>query len=165
MLSIMGNILSKIERYLAVLATLFLIALMLLGTANVTGRFVFDSPITGATEFMRVLMAGSFLLALAITQAKGQHTAMTDIVKRYPPKVRYTIEFIVLLVSLVLFGIMTWRSAMLVGVMWERGDLIQTVRIPEAPFRLLLPVGAFVLCLEFIRQMIHVVAKIKSNGE
>jgi len=155
------SVLKKIEKALSFIAMLLLLGFMLVGTANVIARFVFSSPIIGATEISQLMMAGSFLLALAITQANKQHTAMTDIVKRYPEKVRHAVEFAVLFVALVLFGIMTWRSSLGVYNIWQYGEVVEVIRIPAAPFRLLLPVGTFVLCLEFISQMLHLAVNMK----
>jgi TRAP-type C4-dicarboxylate transport system permease small subunit len=148
-----------------VIALLSLFGFMLLGAANVIGRFIFNSPIIGAIEFSQVLMAGSFLLALASTQARKQHTTITDLIARFPVSVRSKLEFAALFIGLILFAVMTWSSARLVNELWVQGEQIPTVRIPAAPFRMLLPLGALVLCLELIRQMIHLVLDMKKRGK
>ena len=164
MLNTADRILNGIEKTLEVIATVALFGFMLLGAANVIGRFVFNEPITGAIEFSQVMMAASFLLVLASCQAKKQHTAVTDLVARFPPKVRNILEFAALFIGLVLFAVMTWSSAKLVGLLWTQGETLPTIRIPAAPFRMLLPLGAFVLCLELIRQMVHLILDIKKRG-
>ena len=164
MLEKMDRALKTIEKALSFIAMIMLLGFMLLGTANVIARFVFNSPIIGATEIAQLMMAGSFLLALASTQAKRQHTAMTDLVSHYPPKIRDLVDFIVLFIALILFGIMTWRSTLAVITMWEYGELVEVIRIPAAPFRLLLPVGAFILCLELLSQMFQLAAKMMKKG-
>ena len=161
MLNKFDEVLNHVEKIVGIIAAIALLGLMIVGVINVTGRFLFDMPFFGATEMSRILMAASFLLVLAGTQARGQHTKMTDVVKHYPVTVRHIIEFIVLFVSLVLFAIMVWRSTQVVMNMWQYGYLVQTLRIPEAPFRIMLPFGAFVLCLELIRQMLHIITKLR----
>jgi TRAP-type transport system small permease protein len=164
MLNKTDGLLNNLEKVLEIIAMLSLLGFMLLGTANVIGRFVFNSPIIGSIEISGIMMAGSFLLALAITQARKQHIAVTDLVTRFPPKWRQVLEFAALFIGLVLFGVMTWLSAKLVNTLWIQGEQIATVRIPAAPFRILLPLGAFVLCLELIRQMAHLVIDMKKRG-
>ncbi len=164
MLNKSDSLLNNLEKVLDIVATVSLLGFMLLGTANVIGRFVFNSPIIGSIEFSGIMMAGSFLLVLASTQARKQHIAVTDLVTRFPPKWRSILEFAALFIGLVLFGVMTWRSAILVNTLWIQGEQIPTVRIPAAPFRILLPLGAFVLCLELIRQMAHLVIDMKKRG-
>jgi TRAP-type C4-dicarboxylate transport system permease small subunit len=164
MFKISESVLNYLEKGLDIIATILLFGFMLLGVANVAGRFLFNSPITGATEFSQVMMAGSFLLALASTQARKQHTTITDLVNRFPISIRTKLEFAALAIGLILFGIMAWRSAILVNTLWVEGETLPTIRIPAAPFRLLLPVGAFVLCLELIRQMIHLLKDMKKRG-
>lgn len=164
MLNQFDRALKALEKSMSFIAMIMLLGFMLLGTANVIARFVFNSPIIGATEIAQLMMAGSFLLALASTQQKKQHTAMTDLVVRYPAKARLVVEFAILFISLILFGIMTWRSTAAVISMWEYGELVEIIRIPAAPFRLLLPVGAFVLCLELINQMLQLLSKKNKKG-
>jgi TRAP-type transport system small permease protein len=164
MLNKTDGMLNNLEKVLEIIAMLSLLGFMLLGTANVIGRFVFNSPIIGSIEFSGIMMAGSFLLALASTQARKQHIAVTDLVNRFPPKWRQILEFAALFIGLVLFGLMTWLSSILVKTLWIQGEQIPTVRIPVAPFRILLPLGAFVLCLELIRQMAHLIIDMKKRG-
>jgi TRAP-type C4-dicarboxylate transport system permease small subunit len=158
------SLLNNLERVLEIIAMVSLLGFMLLGTANVLGRDIFNSPIIGAIEFSQILMAGSFLLALASTQAQKQHIAVTDLLNRFPPNWRSILEFAALFIGLILFGVMTWLSAKLVNTLWIQGEQIPTVRIPVAPFRILLPLGAFVLCLELIRQMAHLIIDMKKRG-
>ena len=117
----LDRVLKKIENGLSFIAMLLLLGFMLLGTVNVCARFLFNWPIIGALEFSQLMMAGSFLLALASCQAKKQHTAVTDLVSRYPAKVKVVVEFAMLFIALILFGIMTWRSAAAVISMWNYG--------------------------------------------
>jgi TRAP-type transport system small permease protein len=161
----LDRVLKKIENGLSFIAMLLLLGFMLLGTVNVCARFLFNWPIIGALEFSQLMMAGSFLLALASCQAKKQHTAVTDLVSRYPAKVKVVVEFTMLFIALILFGIMTWRSAAAVISMWNYGELIEAMRIPAAPFFLVLPIGALVLCLELISQMIQLVANGTKRGK
>ena len=42
--------------------------------------------------------------------------------------------------------------------------LIETIYITSAPFQFLVSFGAFVLCLEFIIQMLHLLPKMRKEG-
>jgi TRAP-type transport system small permease protein len=152
------------EKTLNFVALIMLFVIMILGTVNVIGRYVFNRPIIGSLEVSQIMMAGSFLLALAYTQAQRKHVTISDIVSRYPARLRTVVELVVLLISLALFGFMTWKSAALVGAQWQQNVLIQTLRIPEAPFRVLVPLGAFVLCLEIISQCLHLISQMKRGN-
>lgn len=133
------------------------VALMFLGTADVIGRYVFNSPITGTYEISQVLMAGVVLLGWAYTMKTGGHVRVELVISRFPSRLRAIIDFVMMLLSLALFIMITWRSIFLVLQYMEEHRVLQTLNIPVYPFFGLVPVGAFFLCLEIIIQMIYLV--------
>lgn len=157
------NSLRKTENVLFTIGMVFFAALMILGAFDVLGRYLFNRPILGALEISQVLMAGMVLLAWADTQASKSHVKVNLLFARYPSHVQAIIEFIILLLSLALFSLIIWRSSLIVWSDWQQHRIIETVRIPIAPFKIVVPLGAFVLCLEFIVQMIRSVPKMKKR--
>jgi TRAP-type C4-dicarboxylate transport system permease small subunit len=135
--------------------------LMFLGTGDVLGRYIFNRPITGALEIGQMAMAGMVLLAWANTQANRSHIKVDLLFSRYSPRVRAVVEFIILVLSLVLFSFIIWRSSLIVVSDWQQHRIIETIRIPIAPFKTVVPLGAFVLCLEFINQLINLAPEMK----
>jgi TRAP-type C4-dicarboxylate transport system permease small subunit len=146
---------------LAFIGGVMFLALMFLGTGDVIGRYLFNHPIRGTYEISEVLMAGLILLSLAYTQRKGGHVTVELLVSRYPPRAKAIANFVTLLVSLVLFSVITRQSAILAVNYVQEHRIFQTIPLPTGPFHFFVPVGAFFLCLEFIIQMFQLVPRMR----
>jgi hypothetical protein len=57
-------------------------------------------------------------------------------------------------VSLAIFSLVTWQGIVTAIKLWETGRLVSVLLIPLAPFQLMVSIGAFVICLEFIIEII-----------
>jgi TRAP-type C4-dicarboxylate transport system permease small subunit len=145
------------EYVLTGISGLCFVAMMFLGTADVIGRYVFNSPITGTYEISQVLMAGVVLLGWAYTMKTGGHVRVELLICRLPSRPRAIIDFVMMLLSLAIFIMIMWRSTLLALQYMEEHRVLQTLNIPVYPFFFLVPVGAFFLCLEIIIQMIYLI--------
>jgi TRAP-type C4-dicarboxylate transport system permease small subunit len=160
---IFENGLRKTENVLNTIGMVLFAVMMVLGAFDVLGRYLFNRPIVGALEISQVLMAGMILLAWADTQANKAHVKVEILFSRYPARVQAIIEFFILLISMAIFILIIWRSSLIVVSDWQQHRIIETVRIPIAPFKTVVPIGAFILCLEFIVQMIRAVPNMKKR--
>lgn len=149
------------EKGLNVIAGLMLLAMMFLGACDVIGRFFFNSPITGAMEIGTVLMGSMIFLAWSYTQANRSHVTVDIFFAFYSPRVRAILTFVMMFLSLILFAFIAWQSASIAISDWHGHKLIRLILIPIAPFKLLISIGAFFICLEFIIQMIELIPKIR----
>jgi TRAP-type mannitol/chloroaromatic compound transport system permease small subunit len=134
-----------------------LLAMMFIGAADVIGRYIFNSPITGAMESNKLLMGGMVFFAWAYTLSKRGHVTVDIIFILYPKRVQATLYFIMLVITLVLFGLIFWQSASTAISDWQAGKLVRTILIPIAPFKALVSLGALLLCLECIIQIIQTI--------
>jgi TRAP-type C4-dicarboxylate transport system permease small subunit len=154
-----------VENILSAIGVVMFFVLMLLGAGDVIGRYLFNRPIMGTLEISQVLMAGMVLLAWAYTQAKKAHVRVEIVFSRYPPRAQAIIEFVILFISLALFSLITWRATTIAWSDWQLKRIIDTILIPLAPFKLFVSLGAFVICLEFIIQMVHLLPEMKRKTE
>lgn len=153
-----------IQRIFMVLCGVMFMAMMFLGVGDVFGRFLFNHPITGTLEISTALMAGIALLAWAYTQRRRQQIRVDLFISRFPPRTQAIADFAVLFLSLILFAVITQRSAILATVYWQEGRTFQTLGFPTAPFYYFVPVGAFLLCLELIIQMFEAIPKMRRSS-
>lgn len=163
----MGAITSGIEKgirgaenVLGVVAGCMLMAMMLLGAVDVVGRYLFNSPVTGALETSEILMGGFVFLSWAYTQSKKAHVSVDLLFALYPPRVQATLSFIMNIIVIALFALILWQSAAIAISDYESGKLVRIILIPIYPFKLMVPVGAFFIAIEFILQTIHLVPKV-----
>lgn len=141
-----------------------LLLMMFLGSADVIGRYAFNRPITGTMEWSQMLMAGLVLLGLGYVQATQSHVRVDLIILRYPPPVKLIVELAILILTFVLLGFIAWQSTIIALADLKQHRLIETIYMPTFPFKLLVPFGASIACLECIIQMAHLFPSMKRKG-
>jgi TRAP-type C4-dicarboxylate transport system permease small subunit len=165
-----GLTLGKIEKgihrteiiFLFVSGVLFM-GLMFLGAGDVLGRYLINKPITGTLEISEILMGGIVLLSWAYTQRNKGHVMVDLFIARYPVRVRAVVNFLTLFLSFVLFVAIAKQSTVIAIRCWQEHRVIPTLDLPTAPFHSIVPIGAALLCIELIVQMIKLIPAIKKG--
>ena len=142
---------------LAGLGSLALFAQMCLITADVVCRYLFDSPITGVyeiTEFMILIVIFSFL---ASTQAAKRHVYVDLLVNRLPLKLRWIVALLNHTICFLLMALMTWMAFQRALDLFRAGEASPNLGVPEYPFVLFLTIGAAVMCVEYLRDILRIV--------
>jgi TRAP-type C4-dicarboxylate transport system permease small subunit len=154
-----------VENALAYIGGVSLMLMVILGASDVIGRYVFRHPILGALESSQIMMAVMIFLGWGFTQAQKRHITVDVIMDLYPARARAILDLLMSFLSLGLFGILLWKSA-LIGISdWQLGRLVEILKVPVAPFKLLIPLGAFFVCIECIIHMIQLLAEIRKAKE
>jgi TRAP-type C4-dicarboxylate transport system permease small subunit len=151
------------ENILVGIGGMVFLALMFLGASDVSGRYLINNPIRGTMEISGIMMGGIVLLSWAYTQRKKAHITVDLFISRYPPRMRAVVNFVTLFLSLILFIIITKQSTGIVIKCWQEHRVIPTLEIPTAPFHAFVPIGAALLCIEFIIQMLHLIPEIRKG--
>jgi TRAP-type C4-dicarboxylate transport system permease small subunit len=125
----------------------FLIPLMLITAADVICRNLFSRPIAGVVELSGYLLAVFILLGLAYAQQVKAHVEVSIITSRLPHRAQLFLNIITTLISLFIFSILAWQG-LVVGI--EERTVSDMLRVPQYPFRLLVAVAAFFVCLELL---------------
>jgi TRAP-type C4-dicarboxylate transport system permease small subunit len=154
-----------LEGGLNVIAGLMLLAMMFLGACDVIGRYLFNSPITGAMEISSILMGGMVFLAWAYTQEKGAHVTVDIFFALYPRRLQAVLSLIMLFLSALLFALILWQSLDVAISDWQGGKLVRLILIPIAPFKLLVSLGALFIVIECILQMAYRIPAILGRKE
>jgi len=132
-----------------------LVVLMFIGTGDVIGRFFLDKPITGTREISEILLAGITFFGWAYTQSQKGHVKVETLLRRLNPRAQAIAGFITSLIAFIIFGLMAWRAALRAIMTWQGHKLITVLFIPVAPFQMFVSVGALVLCLVLLVQMLQ----------
>jgi C4-dicarboxylate transporter DctQ subunit len=148
------------ENIFVFIGGVMLMSLMLLGAGDVIGRYALNKPIFGTIEISETLMAGIVLLAWAYTQRTGGHVRVELFISRYSPRFRNLINLTVLLLSLALFIVIVQQSTELALEYLGEHRVFPTLGIQTGPFYFFVPVGAFLICLEFIIQIVHLIPEL-----
>jgi len=136
----------KITRILGYVGMFFLIPMMLLTSADATGRDLFSRPVRGAFELNSLVLSAFVLLGLAYAQQMKDHVRVTLLLERLPEKLGSAISIFTTLLCMFIVAIMCWQG---VVVGFECSTVTDMLRIPQLPFRLLVSLGGLFLFLEF----------------
>lgn len=140
-----------------------LLMMMLLGIADVIGRYFFKNPIIGTLEIFEILLPGIVLFSLAHTQRAKAHIAVDVFYLRFPPRFRAIVGLAINLWAILFFAIVTWRGTQLAILHWHTGRKISNISVPIYIIDLFIPVGALAICLILIVDLLHSLTEIKKG--
>jgi TRAP-type C4-dicarboxylate transport system permease small subunit len=155
------NAIQKLNRIIAGVGALFLIPMMLLTAADVTGRNLFNRPIAGTMDLSQYMLAVFILLGLAYSQQAKAHVKVSLLVSRLSPRSQALAAIVSTLMSLSVLGVLAWQG-WVVG--WEEKTVSDMLRIPQYPFRLLLSMAASLFCLELLIDMGDALKQLVQRG-
>lgn len=151
----MGRFINTIERWSNLLGTWLIIFLMVLVCADVIYRTLFSASIIGAIELSEMIMIGVCSLTLAFTQNERGHVRMELFIGKLKGRTRQVFEFTAVLLCflfVILVFIMTVISAKdSIAIM----EIVEGIsELPLWPWKTLIPIGFFLLCIRLMIQLI-----------
>jgi TRAP-type transport system small permease protein len=150
------NSLSSIMLWISVLV---LTVLMLLTVADVSGRYLFNHPITGTTELTENLMA-CLLVSMAPCALANRHIRIDIFFTRLKPTVQKTLDIIFFIVGLVGVVFLTWTGFRQSLIMLDAGTSSSMLGIPDFPFIFLLVISYAVLAIFMLVLMIKRIGEV-----
>ncbi len=133
-------------------AVLFL--LMLLTCSDVILRYLFNKPIMGSFELTEFMMATIVSFSLANCALQKGHVRVDLVVFMLPKRVQRIMNSIANFAFLGLFALITWRIVPRAMQMIEVNQVALILRIPVAPFVLIVALGTAVLCLVLLKNFL-----------
>jgi TRAP-type C4-dicarboxylate transport system permease small subunit len=134
--------------------------MMILVSANIVGRYLFNAPITGAFEVTEALLVVIIMLGLALTQYHDGHIRVTILTRRMPPVWAHTAKVCALVLGAVFFawcGYASWKFA------YESYSFNEqewgTITFPLYPFKFIVFIGIVLLAIQFVLDTINEFAK------
>ena len=141
------NRIQTVNRWISGVGAVFLIPLMLITAADVVSRDLFNHPIAGVVELSGYFLAIFILLGLAYAQQVKAHVTVSIVTSRLPRPVQLFLNILVALIGLLIFIVLVWQG-LVVGM--EERTVSDLLRVPQSPFRLLVAIAAFLVCLELL---------------
>ena len=147
----------KLNRGISAVGACFLVPLMLITAGDVVGRDLFNHPIPGVVELSQYMLSVFILLGLAYAHQVRAHVAVSVFTSRLSRRAQQVLKMIMTLVGVFIFSILSWQG-LVVGV--EERTVSDMLRVPQYPFRILVSVAAFLVCLEHLIDLGDSVRKI-----
>jgi len=123
-----------LDRVLGAAAAVLLFGLMALTTADVIGRYLFNSPLRGAFEVTELLLLTLIFAGLPLASRADEHVALDFIDMVLTPGGHLFVRRLVdLICGLLILGL-AWRVWIKAGKIAGYGDTTEVLRLPVAPF-------------------------------
>ncbi|MCK5683233.1 TRAP transporter small permease [bacterium] len=133
----------------------WVLVMMMLTTIDVAGRYFLSKPIPGAIEMSEFMLAIFGILGMAYTHQSGGNVKVTMLTSALSPWFARLAETITLLLSLQIIGMIAWYGIISGIEEFNLGTTTDTLGIPIHPLYFLLSIGAFLLCLELLVNLIE----------
>ena len=133
--------------------------MLLLGSADVLGRYLFNRPVSGTYEIFGVLLPSIVLLGLAYAQAERSHVRITMVLDLLSPLMQRVFDIFTTIISMVITIIIGWHGFELSIRFWNSGKMIDTINVPKWIPQLVVPLGALALFLVLSVQLIEYLVK------
>jgi len=152
----------KISKAFSYVAMIALFGMMMIGAADVAGRDLFNKPITGTLETFEMLLPLLILFSMANTQSIDGHlTAGVIDFFHFKPETRTKIRLGVQVLLFCLFLLIMWRGVGAAMFTMRSNRRISNVELPLWIPQLVVPLGALVMCMVLVVQMVETAGKIR----
>lgn len=133
----------------------WVVFIMLLITADVGGRAFFNSPLPGVPEIVKISVVGLVWCMMAHTLKIDAHLRSTILLNRMPPAWQRTVEVVACLLGAIMFSLIVYSGWDHMIEAWRIGEFEgeDPVRVPTAPVRSLVVIGAALTALQFVVRM------------
>lgn len=137
---------------LNVIGAVWVFLIMLLITVDVVGRAFFNSPLFGVPEIVKISVVGLVWCQMAHTLKIGAHLRSTILLERMPPAARRTVEIASCILGAVMFALIVYSGWANMVDAWRIGEFEgeEPVRVPTAPIRTLVLIGAALTAVQFL---------------
>jgi TRAP-type transport system small permease protein len=158
---VIENIIYSISKVMGVIAAVSLLGMMLMTTGDVIGRYFFDSPIKGTWEVVGLFLVFAGTWGFAYCQMKKGHINVNIISDKLPRIPKAMLNSLSITFGIVGFGLISWRMFTQAQkyFLMPRGNTTDTLNWPYAPFMLALSIGAGVMVLMLLVDLVHTISK------
>jgi tripartite ATP-independent transporter DctM subunit len=140
-----------------------LAAMMLITAFDVIGRFVFNHPIKGAMELSEIMLVLIVFFGVAYTALQKEHVRVELLLMFLKPKIRLLFNVFSDLISIALILGIAYEGLVQTVIQHQRFLTTTLLKIPLWPFALMLSIGAMLLCLVLIKDLIIDIKEIKTE--
>lgn len=129
--------------------------MMLIGAADVLATYLLNQPVPAALELTESLMVVVVFMALAYTQSRRQHIAVTLLYQRFPWNVQRGVTVLAGLLGAVMFGLVAWQGWLLFWQSWVIREYASGIILfPVYPSKACFALGASLMTLQVVRDVL-----------
>ena len=161
-MNIFRKIIDWISDKLKMLGAICLAGMALLTCIDVVGRF-FRHPIFGSVEIVGFMATLAVAMALPYTDMIKAHVGVEILVRKFSERTQTIIDICTRIISMSLFGLVTWRMIVYAYTMQEAGEVSVILGFPEYIIIYLTSFCFLIFTLNIIRDVIHDINHLKDQ--
>jgi TRAP-type transport system small permease protein len=136
-----------------------LAVMMLLMVFDITGRYVFNKPITNTYEISSLLLILVSIFSLIYCQRKGGHISIDLVTSRFKESTRVAIDIAMQFLYFCTFILLTYQIIVKTLAELGTGSLIRNTEIPVFPFSLIVAIGSILFTLLIILYLLQLILR------
>lgn len=155
-----------VDRIFVTVGVLALIAMMLLTTVSVIGRYLFNAPIPDDLVMNEFLMVAVVFLPLSAVQAAREHVFVTIFSEWMSNEKKVMLETVGVVVGFVVFTVMAFATFDDFYAAYEVGAYVEgPLELPESPARFVVFLGLAVFAVRlFLDAILSILALIRGEA-
>ena len=161
-MQILWKAIAAITDKMKLIGAALLVIMMLLTCVDVVGR-LFRHPVFGSIELMSFMGALAVAMALPYTHSVKGHIGVEIFINKLPRTLRHLIELATSLLSLILFGIVTWKMFEYSLKMMASGEVSMNLELPEYGIIAVVAIGFIIFELAIIKGMADTIGELRGK--
>ncbi len=148
--------------YLGVASVLITLAAT---TIDVLGRYLFNSPLAGATKVGEITMVAVVFFGVAYTQRMRGHVAIESVYTRLRSRRQGFVDLFSATLMAALAALLAWQGTEGTVTVWRAGEIIEILNIPLYVVKAMIPLGMLFLFMQAVGDMLGSLKKIAGQTE
>jgi TRAP-type C4-dicarboxylate transport system permease small subunit len=154
------KVVSPISRVLGDISMVVIVLVTLFVVVDVCLRRFINSPIQGSHDLSSLAFSIIVFLPLAWCAINDGHVELDLLVKRLPKPARLSIEVMMMFITMVILGLMSWQL-LIQGTKLQAANAESAIlEIPMYPFVYLATLGSLMLALAFFIRFLYSLSNI-----
>jgi TRAP-type C4-dicarboxylate transport system permease small subunit len=156
--TILAGVVYPLSRWFSYISMVACAGMMLVIAADVFMRRVFNAPIFGAYDVIKVLLVLIVFCAVAYVMMAKEHVLVDTLIRLYPGKLKRAVGTISCLLNMLILALICWQSLLYGISMLRAGEKLVLLQIPVSPFIFMVSFGYAVFFLVVLVQFIFTLA-------
>ena len=157
------KVMTPLSKVLVFVGGTFLAIMMFLTASDVTMRYFFDMPISGAFDLTEYMMAIVFAFGLPYCTIEKGHIQVDILMERLSARAQTNITTITTLFGLGLFALVAWQSFKYILIQNESNIVSSVLLIPRYPFVAVLFVGYACFAVILVADLLKLISQVMNK--
>ena len=157
----------KVTVAVNVAATAWIFVMIMLVVADVMGRVIFNSPLTGTPEIIKVSVPAITFLQIGYVLMIKAHIRSGVFLDRVSERTAAVLNIIAAVMGVSVFALNFYAGWDLAATAWDIGEYEGegALRVPTAPVRTIILFGSVIMIIQFIRMIFEYGRQFKNSSK